>query len=82
MIGTRACKKPEPHQGVIPLLVEGTKNTAFPAFMVDSVNIDFTEHKNYFIALFRLILRLHNIPYDYPGLDKVIQSMAPNDHRH
>lgn len=77
MIETRLRKRTAIRKTVIPLLLEGTQTSAFPPFFEDSVYINFTDKKRYFVELFRLIIRLYNIPFDYPGLDELIDSMKP-----
>jgi len=77
MIGTRLRKKTAIRKSVIPLLLEGTQTSAFPPLFEDSVYIDFTDNKRYFVELLRLIARLHSIPFSHPGLDKVIHAMEP-----
>ncbi len=79
MIQTRLRKKTRIRETVIPLLLEGTQKGSFPPQFEDSVFIDFTENKNYFVELFRLIMRLYNIPFDHPGLDELIETMKPGD---
>jgi hypothetical protein len=79
MIGTRLRKRAEVRETVLPLLLEGTQTSSFPPMFEDSVFINFTERERYFVELFRLLLRLHSIPFDHPGLDELIHSMEPNE---
>ena len=79
MIQTRLSKRTAIRKTVLPLLLEGTKTSAFPPLFEDSVYIDFTDKKKYLVELFRLILRLYNIPFDSPGLVQLIDSMEPKD---
>jgi hypothetical protein len=76
MIETRLRKRTAICKTVLPLLLEGTQTTAFPSLFEDSVFIDFTKEERYFVELFRLALRLYNIPFDTPGLDELIESMS------
>lgn len=55
--------------------LEGTQKTAFPPLFEDSVYLDFTDGKKYFVNLFNLILRLYNIPFAHPGLDDLREEM-------
>ncbi len=79
MFETRLRKRTEIRETVLPLLLEGTQTSAFPPLFEDSVYINFTDEKRYFVELFRLILRLYNIPFDYPGLVELMDSMQPKD---
>ncbi|NQZ11777.1 MAG: toll/interleukin-1 receptor domain-containing protein [Algicola sp.] len=78
MIGTRLRKRAEVRETVLPLLLEGTQTSSFPPMFEDSVFINFTERERYFVELFRLLLRLHGIPFDYPGLDELMHSLEPD----
>ena len=77
MFETRLRKRTKIRETVIPLLLEGTQTSSFPPLFEDSVYINFTDENKYFVELFILILRLYNIPFDYPGLDELIDSMKP-----
>ncbi|MBC7777583.1 MAG: TIR domain-containing protein [Phycisphaerae bacterium] len=77
MIETRLRKRTAIRETVIPLLLEDSPKASFPLLFEDSVYIDFTDEKRYFVQLFRLILRLYDIPFDHPGLDELIDSLKP-----
>lgn len=79
MIDTRLRKRTEIRKTVLPLLLEGNHETAFPPLFEDSVYINFKDEKRYFVELFRLILRLYNIPFDHPGLDELMGSLEPSE---
>ena len=75
LVNTRIRKRTKERESVIPLLLEGEQETAFPALFEDSVFVDFREENDYFVKLFDLILTLYNIPFDNPGLDELRESM-------
>jgi len=77
MIQTRLRKRTAIRETVIPLLLDGSQKTSFPPLFEDSVYVSFKDEKRYFVELFRLILRLYNIPFDYPGLDELMATMEP-----
>ncbi len=79
LIETRLRKRSAIRETVIPLLLEGPQTSAFPPLFEDSVYINFANEKRYFVELFRLILRLYNIPFSHPGLDELMESMEPRE---
>jgi hypothetical protein len=57
MIGTEAGK-----EAVLPVLLEGTPESAFPVLLQRRVFADFRKIETYFDTVFDLILSLHRIP--------------------
>ncbi len=43
-------------------------NRVIPPLMRGVVHVDFTDRRQYFDILFELVLTLHSIPFDHPGL--------------
>ncbi|HEY2914161.1 MAG TPA: hypothetical protein VGK21_12430 [Candidatus Angelobacter sp.] len=66
MIGSEAQK-----ESVLPLLREGTPETAFPSLLMGRVYADFREVVNYFMNMFYLILSLYQIEYDHPAVTDI-----------
>lgn len=79
LIESRLCEEDNIRKTIIPILLEGSRKNAYPPLLRTQVYIDFTNEKRYFVELFRLTLRLYNIPFDYSGLDELIESMEPKD---
>ena len=57
MIGTEAAK-----EAVLPVLLEGTEETAFPILLQGRVYADFRKVETYFDTVFELILSVYRIP--------------------
>ena len=53
---------------VIPVLLDGTARESFPPMLVGTVHVDFCTEERYFVRLFELVLTVHGIPPDHPGL--------------
>ena len=66
LIKTRFWESDAKQRTVIPILLNGTPNTAFPPLFKDSVYIDFRKEERFFANLFDLVLNLHRIPFDHP----------------
>jgi GTPase SAR1 family protein len=64
-IKTRLRKRDSMHGTILPILVDGTQQTAFPPSFEDSVFIDFRSEEKFFPQLFELILVLQRIPHEY-----------------
>jgi hypothetical protein len=64
LIKTRLAKRDEIRRTIIPLLLEGTKDEAFPPLFTDSVFIDFRKSENFFFRLFETVLTIHQIPFE------------------
>ncbi len=79
LIESRLTAADDIRKTIIPILLEGSQKTAFTPLVGTQVYINFTDEKRYFVELFRLILRLYNIPFDYPGLDELRDSMKPKE---
>lgn len=58
LIGTRMIRKTET---VLPVLLDGTEETAFPVLLQGFVYADFRKVENYFDAVFELILSVYGI---------------------
>ena len=69
------CEEDNIRETIIPILLEGQRKKAFPPLLGTQVHIDFTNEERYFVELFRLVLRLYNIPFDSPGLDELMETM-------
>lgn len=52
----------------VPLLVEGDATTSLPPLLQNTVHVDFTQPDDYFDRIFQLVLTLHRIPFDHPGI--------------
>ncbi len=76
LINTRLRKRARERKRVIPLLLEGSPRESFPPLFEDSVHIDFRVEREYFARIFDLILTLHGISFDQPGLDELRDSMC------
>jgi small GTP-binding protein len=72
MIGAEARK-----QTVLPALLEGTEETAFPPLLHGRVFASFTEPDNYFPAAFNLILSLYNLAPNHPAVADLVESLQP-----
>ncbi len=79
LMESRLCEDEDTQNTVIPILLEGTKNSAFPPLLRAQVYIDFTNEEEYFAQLFRLILTLNKIPMRHPGLIEKIESLKPKE---
>ena len=66
---------PIEEQGVIPLLRAGSRNTSLPPLLRVPAHFDFRDERNYFVALFDLLLTLFAIPFDRPELDLLREKM-------
>lgn len=75
LIGTILRMRKKKRERVIPILLSGNQQTSFPSLLRDSVYVDFRAEDKYFIKLFNLILRLHNIPFEHPNLDDLREAM-------
>jgi hypothetical protein len=64
LIKTRLAKRDEIKRTIIPLLLEGAKDEAFPPLFSDSVYIDFRTPEDFFLRLFETVLTIHRIPFE------------------
>jgi WD40 repeat protein len=62
-------------QGVIPLLLAGSQDSSLPPLLRVPAHFDFRDERNYFVVLFNLLLTLFAIPFDWPELDHLRDSM-------
>ena len=60
---------------MIRLLVDGTPEQSFPPIFDDRVCIDFRERDGYFASLFDLILTIHGVSFDDPGISVLRDSL-------
>lgn len=63
-------------EAVIPLLLQGPAADAFPPQLRDSAYLDFGPAASYFVVLFDLVLSLHGIAHDHPGVQEQRESLA------
>jgi len=75
LINTLLMKRTAIRESVIPLLLDGERQTSFPPLFGDSVYIDFRNEELYFVSLFDLILTLYDIPFDHPGIEDERESI-------
>jgi GTPase SAR1 family protein len=64
LIKARRMKRREIRSTIIPLLCEGTQQTAFPPLLRNAVAVDFRKEAAFFAHLFELVLTLHRIPLE------------------
>jgi small GTP-binding protein len=64
LIKTRLAKRDEIRRTIIPLLLEGSKDEAFPPLFTDSVFIDFRNSDDFFLRLFETVLTIHRVPFE------------------
>ncbi len=67
--------------GIRPLLLSGTRKKCFPPLFQGIVASDFRKQEEYFMRLFRLILSIHEIPFDHPRVEEFIDKMGPSRHQ-
>lgn len=68
LISQRLLGSEEEKRTVLPLLLEGDEQKAFPALMQKRVHADFREKDRYFVGLFDLILTLLHVKFDEPAV--------------
>jgi hypothetical protein len=65
-------RKMQPNQfganRIIPVMLDGEPATSLTPQLQNTVFADFRERKHYFTKLFELVLTLHQIPPDHPGI--------------
>jgi TIR domain len=76
MIGTEAQKK-----SVLPVLLEGTEESAFPSLLYGRVHSDFRDEDAYFATAFDLILSLYQLPPNHPAVADLRESMRGRELR-
>jgi hypothetical protein len=62
---------------VLPVLRDGTRASAFPAFLQDPVAVDFTDDPAYFTGLLDLVLAVHRLACDAPGVQRIRRALRP-----
>jgi small GTP-binding protein len=70
LLGTEERKKT-----VIPLLLEGDKESSLPPLMQSRTRLDFRREELYFGSLFDLVLKLHSIRMDDPAVKDIRDSL-------
>jgi small GTP-binding protein len=60
---------------VLPLLLDGDNRTSLPPLLQGRVIADFRKEEFYFSSLFSLILTIYCVPFNYPGLSDLQDSM-------
>lgn len=53
---------------VVPVMLEGDPAMSLPPLLQNTVFVDFTDQQQYFERVFDLVLTLHGIPFDHPGI--------------
>lgn len=71
MIGTEAQK-----ESVLPVLLEGTEESAFPSLLQGRVYADFRDQDGYFAAALQLLLSLYQIKTQHPFAVDLRESLA------
>jgi small GTP-binding protein len=76
LINIRLTGTEEDKASVLPILIEGEPETSLPPLLQRRVFGDFRHEDDYFHVLFTLILTLYKIPFQYPGIDGLYESLA------
>ena len=77
LINTKLRKRPAVAERVIPVLLKGTQQTAFPPLFEDSVYIDFRREESYFLSLFDLVLTLYGISFEDEAIVECRKGLSP-----
>jgi small GTP-binding protein len=75
LIGKRMIGSEAEKESVLPLLLEGSPETAFPPLLTGRVYGDFREAKNYFTVMFDVILSLYEIPMNHQAVADIRASL-------
>jgi hypothetical protein len=62
---------------VIPVLLDGERESAFTPMLHDIVAVDVRAERRRFTGLFDLVWRIHDLPPDHPRHDELRASLAP-----
>lgn len=65
-------------RSVIPILLEGNADKAFPPQLAKLTRADFRSRDNYFDALFDLIWRMHDLPMDDKAYEELRKALNPD----
>lgn len=71
MLGTEARKR-----SVIPLILSGTRETSLPPLLRGQLNAEFKIESFYFGTLFKLVLKLWDIPQSDPAVAELIRDLG------
>ena len=80
LIGERMTGSEQDKETVLPVLLDGTKQTSLPALLAPRVHADFRDPARYFAEALRLVLSLYAIPARSPialELDRLMREAAP-----
>jgi small GTP-binding protein len=75
LINTRLRRPKQYGKRVIPLLLEGEQQTAFPPQLQDVVFVDFRDESQYFQNVLMLIWRLYELSFDNRALRELQESL-------
>ena len=79
MVNLRARQPQNFGHTIIPVLLDGEANTAFPPQLQKLIYVDFKRSAYYFKHLFDMIWRMYNLPFDNPLLEELRDSMTPQE---
>jgi small GTP-binding protein len=75
LIGKRMIETEAQKESVLPVLLEGTPEAAFPPLLHGRVYADFREEHAYFKTAFELILSLYRLPPNHPAVSDLRESL-------
>lgn len=75
LIRNRLMENEARKQSILPILLKGKREESFPPFLQRSVYVDFNQKESYFIGLFQLIMKIHNIRFDHPSVSDLLVEM-------
>ncbi len=75
LIRNRLMENETKKQSVLPILLKGKREESFPPLLQRSVYVDFNQKESYFIGLFQLIMKIHNIRFDHPSVSDLLDEM-------
>jgi hypothetical protein len=75
LIGMRLIGTEPGKEAVLPVLLEGTPESAFPVLLQGRVYADFRKIETYFDTVFELILSLYQIPPRHPVAEELRGSL-------
>jgi len=79
LIQQRAMSERKGRQAILPILLEGTVETAFPPLLQDKIYSDFRWEEDYFGRLFDLILMLYQIPLHDPAIADLREGLVASE---
>ena len=68
LINLRLTGTEEDKKTVLPVLLEGDPDTAFPPLMQGRLYCDVRREESYYLSVFDLILTAHKIPFVHPAI--------------